>query len=202
MGALMALRPSTPREVTPGEVSDEELFRRVVAEEDPLAFSQVVERYKRRLMSFLSRMLADRETAEEILQETFLRVYRERGRFRQELSFSTWVFTIAANLAKSELRKRSRWKFLGLETILDRPGREPSPESVMEAKELGMVLENEIGSLPAVFREAFLLRDVEGLSYDEIARVCEAPLGTVKSRVNRARLLLQDALRPYREMKI
>jgi RNA polymerase sigma-70 factor (ECF subfamily) len=198
----MALKPSAPPRVSAGVVSDEDLFRRVVEEDDSSAFAQLVERYKRRLMGFLVRMLSDEGVAEDCLQDTFLRIYRERKRFRLDHSFSTWMFTIAANLAKSELRRRSRWRFVGLDMVLDRPTPGPQPEAAAEHKELGRILEDAIGTLPTVFREAFLLRDVESLSYEEIAWATASPLGTVKSRVNRARLLLQESLRAYRETAI
>lgn len=165
------------------------------------AFEKIVERHKNRLYSFVYRFVGDRETAEDILQETFLRAFRRRKDYRSIANFSTWLFTIAGNLAKSELRRRKRWRFFSLnwdeesETGIEIPDESQRPDTVTEASIADRQIQEAIQSLPASYRKVILLRDVEGMSYQEIAGIVGRPVGTVKSRVNRARLRLQKRLR-------
>ena len=175
---------------------DHDLFRKVKSG-DMVAFSQLVDRYRDRLMNVIGRMLSSREEAEDIVQETFLRVYQHRESFDFEHCFSTWLYTIALNLARNELRKRKKYKFFD---IFDLQNKEL--ETAVDPKipsNLGPVLQNAIDSLPDKYKTAFLLRDIEEMPYDEIARILSVPLGTVKSRVNRARSILRVKLKPRME---
>ena len=162
-----------------------------------VAFNNMVDRYKDRLMNVIGRMLSSNEEAEDIVQETFIRVYQHRQSFNYQHCFSTWIYTIALNLARNELRKRKKFKFLD---IHDMQGAEA--EFAVEAKlptRLPQVLEVAVKALPEKYRTAFILRDVQELSYDEVAKVLGVPLGTVKSRVNRARMILREKLQPRME---
>jgi RNA polymerase sigma-70 factor (ECF subfamily) len=170
---------------------------RAVQNGDMVAFNELVDRYKGRLMNVIGRMLSSTEEAEDIVQETFVRVYQHRQSFNFEHCFSTWIYTIGLNLARNELRRRKKFKFY---EINDMQGNEA--EFAVEMKlpsRLPEVLDTAIKQLPEKYRMAFVLRDVQEMPYEEVARVLSVPLGTVKSRVNRARLMLRDKLQPRME---
>ena len=170
---------------------------RAIQNGDMVAFNTMVDRYKKRLMNVLTRMLSSTEEAEDIVQETFVRVYQHRQSFNFKHCFSTWIYTICLNLARNELRKRKKFKF---QDITEMQGNEL--EFAVEAKlpsRLPQLLENAVKELPVKYREAFLLRDVQEMPYEEVAKVLGVPLGTVKSRVNRARLILREKLQPRME---
>ena len=163
------------------------------------ALEVLVKRYELKIINFVYRMVGDFDQAEDIAQEVFIRVYRHRERYRPIAKFSTWLYTIATNLAKSELRRRSIFNPISL-TLLK--GERPSaskkgPESALLEKELGEKIQEGIGRLKANYRVPLVLRDVEGLSYEEISEIVGCPLGTVKSRINRARLKLREMLNGY-----
>ena len=164
---------------------------------DMVAFNDIVERYKNRLMNTITRMVSSQQEAEDIVQETFLRVYVHRDSFDFRHCFSTWLYTIALNLARNELRKRKRFKFFD---ITDMQGHESEISVEMKLpSNLSKVLEKAIESLPEKYKTAFILRDIQEQPYDEVAKIMSIPLGTVKSRVNRARALLRDKLKPRME---
>ena len=176
-----------------GQVSDKELMEKVKSDET-FAFNILVDRYKVKLFNLIYRLLQNKEEAEDILQETFLRVYRERQSYDPTYSFSTWIYTIALNLCRNELKRRKKFRFFGLDLIKD--NREYAISEVKNSNGISSVLEKAILSLPVKYRTVFLLRDVNELSYEEVSQSLGIPLGTVKSRVNRARLMLRDRLRP------
>ncbi len=164
---------------------------------DMVAFNKMVDRYKDRLMNVIGRMLSSTEEAEDIVQETFIRVYQHRQSFNFQHCFSTWIYTIALNLARNELRKRKKFKFFD---IFDMPGGEAEFAVDPELpSRLPQVLEAAVKNLPEKYRTAFLLRDVQEMSYEEVAKILSVPLGTVKSRVNRARMILREKLQPRME---
>ncbi|KPK77263.1 MAG: hypothetical protein AMJ89_02755 [candidate division Zixibacteria bacterium SM23_73] len=178
----------------PGEqVSDKELMEQVKSD-DASAFGILVDRYKVRLLNLIYRLLQNKEEAEDILQETFLRVYRERESYDPTYAFSTWIYTITLNLCRNELKKRKKFKFFGIDLIKN--NREYASQGVENKNCLSSTLDKAILSLPVKYRTAFLLRDVNQLSYEEISQSVGIPMGTVKSRVNRARLMLRDKLKP------
>ena len=160
------------------------------------AFNRLVDRYKNRLFNLVVRMIPTREEAEDIVQETFLRVYQHKNNFDPKYCFSTWIYTIALNLAKNNLRRKKKVKFLEL-FDLEETSEEPAVEPGRVA--LGPWIEKEIEKLPEKYRVAFLLREMDQLPYEEIAEITGVPTGTVKSRVNRARTILAESLRPKKE---
>ena len=185
------------------EISDEELLARVVSG-DINAFNIIVARYKDRLYNFAFRFVGDPDTAEDIVQETFLRAFKKRKEYRAIANFSTWIFTITGNLAKSELRRRKRWRFLSLDWSpagdgngMELPDESYRPDRSTETVLVETSIQEAMESLPPNYRQAVILRDIEGMSYQEIAKIAHCPLGTVKSRVNRARLKLQQKLRVH-----
>ncbi|MFQ6003234.1 MAG: RNA polymerase sigma factor, partial [Candidatus Zixiibacteriota bacterium] len=119
---------------------------------------------------------------------------RERESYDPAYAFSTWIYTITLNLCKNELKRRKKFKFFGIDLIKN--SREYATPGAKSNNRLSSTLEKAILSLPLRYREAFLLRDVNQLSYEEISQSMGIPMGTVKSRVNRARLMLRDKLKP------
>ena len=168
------------------------------------AFDVIVSRYNNRLLNFVFRFVGNRDVAEDIVQETFLRVFRKRHAYKAIANFSTWLFTIAGNLAKSELRRRKRWRFLSLdwtneddEKGFELPDKSKLPDEIISDRLTNADVQKAIRSLPIRYREAIILRDIDGMAYQEIADILKCPIGTVKSRVNRARLKLQKKLKVY-----
>ena len=187
-------------------LSDEELmllFQRDVQ----LAFDILVQRYKNPLMNYIFRFTGNSEDAADLLQDTFIRVYRKKHLYKTIARFSTWVYTIAGNLAKSELRRGHR-KYL---TPIDRkrnddeeysiplPDRDPLPDRSADKNIVFERIQAALLEIPEVFREAVVLRDIQELTYEEIAEIVGMPIGTVKSRINRGRLQLQELLKDIYE---
>jgi RNA polymerase sigma-70 factor (ECF subfamily) len=182
----------TNRETMP----DLELMKKV-QEGDMVSYNTLVNRYKDRLFNVLYRMLSSEDEANDLLQETFLRVWQHKMSYDFRFAFSTWIYTIALNLARNELRRRKKIKFFDIFDFADKlTAKEEKKEPSGNLKGL---LEVEIKKLPERYRTAFVLRDVDNLSYEEIAQVLSVPLGTVKSRVNRARAILRNRLKPRME---
>jgi len=180
--------------------SDEDLIERF-QNGDLYAFDLIVKRYKNQLLNFVYRFLGNAEEAEDLVQETFLRVYRNRKAYQKVAKFSTWIYTIAGNLAKTELRKRKRRKFFSISDLgynekdYDISDEAYNPEKDVDGRMKEEIIHREIEELSPKFREVILLRDVQQLSYEEISQIVNIPLGTVKSRVNRGRLKLQEKLK-------
>lgn len=167
------------------------------------AFEQIVTRYKDQLVNFAYRFLGDLEDAEDIVQETFLRVFRKKNAYKNVAKFSTWIYTITGNLAKTELRKRKRRKLLSISTLgfedkdFELPDTKKGPEENVDDLLKDSVIQKAINRLPEKFKEVIIFRDLQELSYEEISTIGKIPLGTVKSRVNRGRLKLQELLTEY-----
>ncbi len=186
------------------DLTDEQLIALFQQGEEE-AFLALVGRYKDRLMNFVFRFLGDYEEAEDLVQETFLRVYKNRHAYQEIAKFSTWIYTIAGNLARSELRKRKRRKTVTM-SQLAQEDREYDPadtdagplDKTMSSYSLAEI-EKAIHGLPEPFKTIILLRDIQELSYEDISKILDIPMGTVKSRVNRARLKLQSKLRHLKE---
>ena len=170
------------------------------------AFSELVTRYQTRLLNFVYRTIGDRERAEDLVQEVFIRVYRHISRFDRSKKFSTWIYTIASNLAKNELRNRSRNPLVLFQTIKakfeddERPLQfedvHSRPDDLFRKRHLREMVEQSVSKLPSHHREVFVLRELEGKSYEEIAEITGVNLGTVKSRLNRARTAFADIIAP------
>ncbi|MCD6160918.1 MAG: RNA polymerase sigma factor [candidate division Zixibacteria bacterium] len=181
------------------KLTDKELFAKV-ADDNERAFAMFVDRYKNRLFNFVFRIISEKEMAEDILQETFLRVYNQRKNYSPDYALSTWVYTIALNLCRSELRKRKLRKFISLEFLKEESDIELPGEKNLEPQKLKPLLDKAIKGLPDEYRTAFVLCDIDRLPYSEIAEIMRVPVGTVKSRINRARTMLREKLLPYKEL--
>jgi RNA polymerase sigma-70 factor (ECF subfamily) len=193
--------PSSPHILS---LSDEDLMGRV-AEDDERAFPELVRRYQGRVTNLVARVLNDRECADDLAQEVFIRVFVHRRNYRRGSKFSTWLFTIAANLAKNEIRRRVRrrnWFSLDAlqEMLKDSVPQLADPgearERTLEREQLQEAVARAISTVPEKYRLALVLRDIEGLPYEEIADVLGIPGGTVRSRINRARGMLKRKLQP------
>lgn len=176
-----------------------------VAEDDDRAFSDLVRRFQGRVTNLISRVLNDRECADDLAQEVFVRVFVHRRNYRRGSRFSTWLFTIAANLAKNEIRRRVRrrnWFSLDAlqDALKDNAIQLADPtegrDVLMEREQLQEAMGRAIATVPEKYRLALVLRDIEGLPYEEIALVLNIPGGTVRSRINRARSMLKRKLQP------
>ena len=168
------------------------------------AYIELVRRYRDRLMTFVFRFLGDMELSEDIVQDTMIKVYTHKHYYKEIAKFSTWIYTIAGNLAKTELRKRKRRKVTLLSQMntddrkYEIPSTELQSEDIVQGEYTERYIQKAILQLPLHFRTVVILRDIQELSYEEISKIVNVPLGTVKSRINRARLQLQQALKEYR----
>ena len=168
------------------------------------AYIELVRRYRDRLMTFVFRFLGDMELSEDIVQDTMIKVYTHKHYYKEIAKFSTWIYTIAGNLAKTELRKRKRRKVTLLSQMntddrkYEIPSTELQSEDIVQGEYTERYIQKAILQLPLHFRTVVILRDIQELSYEEISKIVNVPLGTVKSRINRARLQLQQTLKEYR----
>jgi len=181
---------------------------------DKSAFELVVKRHRLSLVNFIARMGVDYETAEDIAQETFIRMYRAAPRYKVgSAKFTTWMYHIASNLCKNELRNRRRHSRYMVDFRMnewdddcddkqDVIATAPAdvlyqPDHQLEQKELQYIVQRAIEKLPEKYRLPLVLRDIQELDYKEISKIAKIPIGTVKSRINRARLMLKDKLKSY-----
>ncbi len=180
-------------------ISDKELMELIQAGDDK-AFEMLVGRFQDRLLNFVGRIVTDRDTAEELVQETFLRIFNQKNSYTPEYAVSTWIYTIALNLARSELRKRKLRRFLSLDFIKEEADVELPAKIDLQSVSLAPIIQKAIEKLPVDYKTAFVLCDIQRLPYQQIAEVMGVPVGTVKSRINRARSMLRDKLKPYKEI--
>jgi RNA polymerase sigma-70 factor, ECF subfamily len=176
---------------------------------DEAAFAEIVNRYRNPLTNYLFRMLNDYEEAVDLAQETFVRVYFAIDRYHTDYAFSTYIYRIATNLAISEIRKRRRRKLLSLTSFFQNddnesqefhpPDEKSLPDEDLIENERNKTIEKAIATLPDKYRAPIILREIEELSYEQIAQILGLGLGTTKSRISRARGLLRDKLKHYFE---
>ncbi len=166
---------------------------------DADAFAELVDRHKDQMVNYLARLTGCRDRAEDIAQETFVRFYRQIHRYREEGTLSAYLFRIATNLVRSEERRKRRWRLL--QPILsdnrftsDGPA---SPQADALASEEHRQVTRALASLDVVYRAPLVMREIEGLSYQEIATALDCSEGTVKSRLHRGRQRLKQQLTPY-----
>ena len=180
-------------------MTDEELMARFQAGDDA-AFEQLYDRYKRPIYQYIYRRLGHGGRAEELTQEVFLGLLRSRGSWRQEASFRTYLYRIALNQCASESRRGDFKKVEPLEhpdgSAIDVAGNGPGPDSETSRREEAELVARALGQLEADQREALLLREYQGLSYEEISELTGVALGTVKSRLFRGKLELKRLLEP------
>jgi RNA polymerase sigma-70 factor (ECF subfamily) len=165
------------------------------------AYLELVNRYKDRLLNFIFGYVHSKESAEDIVQDTFLKLYTSADMYKEIAKFSTWIFTIAANLAKTELRKLKRRKIFSITDMgfndkdYEIPSESNVPENSINSKYQMKYILKAIYKLDEPFKTALILRDIQELSYEEVSNIVDISIGTVKSRINRGRLKLQKILK-------
>lgn len=201
------LRQQAPPAVDPGNGSpDVGALVRAHLDGDPRAFAEIVRRFQPRLLRFVDRIIRDRERAEDLVQEAFIRIHRHLHRFDQTRVFSTWIYTIASNLAKNELRNRRRSPLILFQALsadhddesrpLEFEDVSTTPDRLFRHRHLRAAVEATVARLSPAHRTVFVMRELEGRSYEEIAAVTGTQLGTVKSRLNRARAHFAELIEP------
>ena len=177
---------------------------------DAQAFAQLVRKYQRRIQRLIGRMVRDPDLAQDIAQDTFIRAYRALHQFRGDAQFYTWLYRIAVNTARKSLVQRRRDPTAAPGTTAsgedqDRSSRslEPSnletPDAVLATQELAAMVHAAMAALPQELQQAITLREIDGLSYEDIAARMGCPIGTVRSRIFRAREAISDKIRPLLE---
>ena len=195
-----------------GPVNNQDADAQLVARAlrgDMQAFEMLVVKYQRRIERLIGRMVRDVDLVEDIAQESFIRAYRALPKFRGESAFYTWLYRIAVNTAKKSLMALKRDPLVSESALAGRrddddetssPGRELShdetPEALLASKEVAQAVNAAIEALSDDLRQAITLREIEGLSYEEIAELMNCPIGTVRSRIFRARESIAQRLRP------
>ena len=194
---------SLDKQNSPFVYTDEQLIKGFQAGDEG-AYVELVNRYRDRLMSFVFQFVGDMEQAEDVVQDTMLKLYEKKHYYREIAKFSTWLYTIARNLANTELRKRKRRKTTLLsqmsrdEKDYDLPAVQPETGQGVQREFVEKRTQTAIQQLPEHFKTVIILRDIQELSYEDISNIVEVPIGTVKSRINRARLQLQAELSDLR----
>ena len=182
--------------------SDEKLILRF-QEGDINAYNELVKRYKDRLLNFVLRYFNNVEQAEDVVQDTLIKLYTHASYYKNVAKFSTWIFTIAKNNALTELRKNKRKKTDSLWTkdgqIIDINSKEESLDSKVQNEIAIDQLNKFLDEIPENFRMAVVLRDFQELSYEEISKILEIPIGTIKSRINRGRIQLAEKMKHFKE---
>ena len=180
----------------PGSADEEELLVGRARAGDRRAFEQLIRRHADRLYAVVLRFVGDREAAEEVTQEAFLRAWRGIGRFQGRSRFFTWLYRIGINEAKRRAARESAERTISLdeEPILEAPDWSEAPDIRAQQNDLRRALESSIRALPVKYRAPVILRDVEGLTTEEAAEVMDLSQAAFKSRLHRARLLLRRAL--------
>jgi RNA polymerase sigma-70 factor (ECF subfamily) len=203
----------TPTEPNaPAAVTDEALVARA-RDKDFAAFEELVERYEDKIFRLAFRFVRNETEAKEIVQDTFLLVWRKLDTFKGDAQFGSWLYRVATNAALMRLRAQRRHPEVSTEELpidyLDNYGQLPAagenwakrPDDELQSDELRRRIQKAVDELPEIYRTVFLIRDVEGLSTEETAEVLEISIPTVKTRLHRARLALRDAITRYFDQK-
>ena len=184
--------------------SDEQLMARF-QKGDENAYIELVNRYRERLINFVYNYVGDFEISEDIVQDTMVKLYQKKHYYKEINKFSTWLYTIAKNLAFTEFRKKKQRKVTLLSQIskddkpYDIPADQPGTDQEIQSEITNRIIRKAIDGLPEKFKEVINMRDINQLSYEQISSIIDVPIGTVKSRINRARIQLQLELKDLRK---
>jgi RNA polymerase sigma-70 factor, ECF subfamily len=183
------------------EYTDEELIIEFKLNRTEKAFQILVKRFKNPLFNFVYRFLGDYELCSDIVQETFIRVFRNVDSYKNIGKFSTWIYTIANNLTKTEYQKIKRNRTFSISNIgtegedYEISDNTYRPDKMSESRQTEDEIQKALLELPEQYRDMVIFRDIQGLSYEEISEITGIPIGTVKSRINRGRERLQKLLK-------
>ncbi len=168
------------------------------------AFRILVDRYQEKVRNLIYSIFNNAELVDDLSQEVFIKVYENLRAFRFQSSFYTWLYRIAVNRSRDELRKRKIRKLFSLQSMIEKSDREVEVKLVSEPKNFDNeeLITKALQALPENFRAAIILKDIDGLSYEEMATVMQCQIGTVKSRLSRARSMLRRVLKPLLEESI
>ena len=188
------------------KLTDEELILSF-QEGDERSYNEIIRRYKDRLVNFVYRYTGSFDDSQDIVQDTFIKVYISKHLYKEIAKFSTWIYTIAINLAKTRIIKKNRFKIFSLSDVYDDedkdfdiPDEAYSPETEVNSKMMDKHIQKALLKISENYRKLVILRDVEEFSYEEICEMTGLPMGTVKSRINRGREKLQVLLKDiYKE---
>ena len=189
------------------ELTDEELILEFQQNGTISAYEILVHRYKNPLINYVFRFLGDYEACVDIVQETMIKVYRYKDSYSSIAKFSTWIYTIAGNLARTEYQRRKRRKIFSINSYGDEkdetyeiPDESFDPERITDSGIKEKIIQDALEKVSKAYREVVILRDIQDLSYEEISEITNLPVGTVKSRINRGRAQLQKLLKDiYKE---
>ncbi|MDH3267279.1 MAG: sigma-70 family RNA polymerase sigma factor [Ignavibacteria bacterium] len=183
------------------ELSDEELILEFQKNNTEAAFNILVQKYKNPLTNFVFRFLGDYEACADVVQETMIKVYRYKDSYSSVAKFSTWVYTIAGNLARTEYRRQRRRNIFSINDYgeehktYDLPDESYRPDVITDSGIKDEIIQKALLKVKEAYREAVILRDIQGMSYEEISEILGVNEGTVKSRINRGRAQLQELLK-------
>ncbi len=174
-------------------MEQQELMRQVQAG-DEMAFREIVRLYKDKIVNFLWQVTGDYQIAVELAQETFIRVYFKANKYKPVAPLSSWIYTIASNLAKTEMKKRHRVSTIPLDDVSYRFSEEEGSSDNPESRAMVKKLRKALNALHPRYRIPVVLKDIEGYSQEEIAQILKKPLGTIKARISRGRDYLKKEL--------
>jgi RNA polymerase sigma-70 factor, ECF subfamily len=183
------------------EYTDEELILEFQQNNTLRAYELLVERFKNPLINYVFRFLGDYETSADVVQETMIKVYRNKDSYRSIAKFSTWIYTIAGNLARTEYQRRRRRTIFSIhnygedDETFDIPDNSYRPDVITDSGIKDKIIQNALTKVSDAYRDVVILRDIQNLSYEEIAEITGVNVGTVKSRINRGRAQLQKMLK-------
>lgn len=183
------------------DLSDEELIGEFQLNNEVRAYEILVARYKNPLFNYVFRFLGDYEQTSDVVQETMIKVYRNKDSYKSIAKFSTWIYTIAGNLAKTELQRRKRKNLFSISSFgednesFDIKDEEATPDVLADSGIKSEIIQEALLKISEVYREMIILRDIQEFSYEEIAEMKGISIGTVKSRINRGRAQLQQLLK-------
>jgi len=183
------------------ELSDEELILEFQKNNTEDAFNILVQRYKNPLTNFVFRFLGDYASCADVVQETMIKVYRYKDAYNSVAKFSTWIYTIAGNLARTEYKRQRRRNIFSINdygedhSTYDLPDESNRPDVIADSGIKDEIIQKALLKVKETYREAVILRDIQGLSYEEISEILGMNEGTIKSRINRGRAQLQELLK-------
>jgi RNA polymerase sigma-70 factor, ECF subfamily len=188
----------------PLQAKSDEVLITLVHQGEQGAYRVLVERYQERIRNLVYSIFHEQDIVDDLSQEVFIKAYEALAQFRFQSSFYTWLYRIAVNKCRDELRKRKVRRWFSLQTLMEASDKELTSKLVVEPqdRELQELLAASLQTLPDKYRIALVLKDIDGMSYEEIAETMECEIGTVKSRLSRARAMMRKVLEPLLKEKV